>query len=77
MDNGPSKNTTGHQILYLTEARKMFPSSGAISAARSYNDPGQILTGGAPEAKRGGIGAVLLQDQLPSTASSPLQRMSL
>ena len=39
-----------------------------------YNDPGQILTGGLPAARRVDRGAVSLQDQLPSTAPSPLQR---
>ena len=54
----------------------VFPSSGTISATSSYNDPGRILTVGPPAARRGDIGAVSLQDQLPSTASSPLQRTS-
>ena len=52
---------------------RVFPSSGTISATPSYNDPGRILTGGPPAARRGDIGAVLLQDHSPSTASSPLQ----
>ena len=38
--------------------------------------PGQFLTGGLPTARRGDRGAVSLQDRLPSTASSPLQRTS-
>ena len=55
----------------------MFPSSGAIRAAPSYNDPGRILTGGLPAARRGDRGTVLLQDQSSSNVSSPLQRTSL
>ena len=54
----------------------MLPYSGAISAAPSYTDPGRFFTGGPPSERRGGIGAVYLQDQSPSTASSPLQRTS-
>ena len=53
----------------------MFPYSGDISAAPSYNGTRQSLTGGTPAARRGDRGAVLMQDQLTSTASSPLQRM--
>ena len=55
---------------------RLFPSSGTISTTPSYNDPGRILTGGPPAARRGDIGAVLLQDKSPSTASSPLQKTS-
>ena len=76
MDNGPSRNTTGHHLWDLTEARKVFPSSGAISAAPSYNDPGWVLTGGPTAARRGDIGAVLLKYQSSSTTSLPLQRTS-
>ena len=54
----------------------MFPPSGAISAAPSYNDAGKFLTGGPPAARRGDRGAVLLKDQSPLTASLPLQRDS-
>ena len=53
---------------------RVFPSSGAINMVVSYNDPGQILTGEPPEARRGDIVMVSLQDQSPLTASSPLQR---
>ena len=35
-----------------------------------------FLTGGTPSERRGDRGEVLLQDWLPSTASSPLQRTS-
>ena len=61
---------SGHQIP------RLFPYSGTISTTPSYNDTGQILTGGPPAARRGDKCAVLLQDNLPSTASSPLQRTS-
>ena len=54
----------------------MFPYSGAISTALSYNDPGRIFTGGPPVARRGDRGVVLLQYQLPSTVSWPLQKTS-
>ena len=60
----------GRQIL------RVFPSSGTISAAPSYNDPGEILRGEPPAERRGDIGEVSLQDRSPSTASSPLQRKS-
>ena len=55
---------------------RVFPFSGFISTALSYNDPGRIFTGGPPSAKRGDRGAVSLQDRLPPMASSPLQRTS-
>ena len=55
---------------------RVFPSSGDISTAPSYNDPGLILTGGPPASRRENRGAVSLQDQSPSTALSPLQRTS-
>ena len=47
-----------------------------MSAAPSYNDPGQFLMGGPSAARRGDKGSVSLQDWLPSAASSPLQRTS-
>ena len=53
----------------------MFPYSEAISVAPSYNDPVRILTGGPPAVIRGDRVVVSLQDQLPLTASLPLQRM--
>ena len=48
-----------------------------LSAQRCHIiNPGQFLTGGPPTAREGDRGAVSLQDQSPSTASSPLQRTS-
>ena len=55
---------------------RMFPYSGAISTAPSYNDPGLILTGGTPAARRGNIGVVSLQYRLPSAALLPLHSTS-
>ena len=60
----------GRQIL------RVFLSYDAISAAPSYNDPGNVLMGRPPASRRGDRGVVLLQDQLPSTALLPLQRTS-
>ena len=54
----------------------MFPYYGTISAALSYNDPRQFLTGGPPAARKGYIGVVSLQYGSLSTASSPLHRTS-
>ena len=47
-------------------------------SARSCHiiDSGRFLTGGPPTARIGDRGEVLLQDQSPSRALSPLQRMS-
>ena len=42
--------------------------------APSYNDPERILTVGPPAERRWDRVAVLLQDQSPSMALSPLQR---
>ena len=53
---------------------QVFPSSSAITP--SYNDPGRILTGGPPAARRWDRGVVSLQDWSPSTALLPLQRTS-
>ena len=40
-----------------------------LSARRCHIiNPGRFLTGGTPVARRGGIGALLLQDRSPSTA---------
>ena len=47
----------------------------ALSARRHHIiDPGRFLMGGTPAARRGDRGVVLLQDRLPSTAPSSLQR---
>ena len=54
----------------------MFPTSGTISAAPSYNDPGPFLTGGPPAARIRDKGVVFLQDRTPSTESFTLQRTS-
>ena len=75
----PYRRTQGVPIFWGYQRRTVVywsRTNGAINKSPLYNDPGRILTGGLPAARRGGRGAVSLQDQSPSTVSSPLQRTS-
>ena len=59
-----------------TRARGCSHLLALLARRRRIIDPGQYFTGGLPEARRGDIGAVFLQNRSPSTVLSPLQRTS-